>query len=249
MKFIANIWPIAVADGYTDTIIKELEKEGTILSIHKIELNYTGLRNYMIQIYRHEKWAGGFFNHFRGIPAKLNPCFHPDTPMYLIELEGSTVESMLTCKDRIRKLCKHEKHSLHTSDTHEEYLLMKKILLHPPTVALMNTVEFDRHTCFTRRFNRLLKTIEKNSLNYDDFLIVSRAAYTLAGISKEKKLSWIYQSKTPLPHKLELLNKKEFQPLQNEYAKDILDSKHHISYCGISFVHPDIIKKIEQASL
>ena len=81
MKFIANIWPVAVADGYTDTIIKELEKEGTILSIHKIALNYTGLRNYMIQIYRHEKWAGGFFNHFRGIPAKLNPCYHPDTPM------------------------------------------------------------------------------------------------------------------------------------------------------------------------
>ena len=84
MKFIANIWPVAVADGYTDTIIKELEKEGPILSIHKIELNYTGLRNYMVQIYRHEKWSGNFHNHFRGIPAKLNPCFHPDTPMYLI---------------------------------------------------------------------------------------------------------------------------------------------------------------------
>ncbi len=246
MKFIANIWPIAVADGYTDTIIKELEKEGTILSVHKIDLNYTGLRNYMIQIYRHEKWSGNFHNHFRGIPAKLNPCFYPDTPMYLIELEGKSVESMLACKERIRKLCKHEKHSLHTSDTEAEYLLMKKILLHQPTVACMNTTDFDKYKNFTHKFGLFLKLLDFYQLDYEDFLVVSRGVYSLTGIRKENRLSWICKVPKQLPRLLSRLNNREFTGIPDPSCEEIYNPDNHISYCGIDFLTPNIIQKLEQ---
>ena len=235
MKFIANIWPIAVADGYTDTIINELEKEGTILAFHEIHLNYTGLRNYMIQIYRHEQWSGNFSNHFRGIPAKLNPCFYPDTPMYLIELEGKNVESMLACKERIRTLCRHEKHSLHTSDTEEEYLLMKKILLHAPTVELMNQVDLDKNTSFTRRFSRFIKTLDFFKLSYNDFLILTPIDDSMGQKAHKPKFNWVRKAPCRLPHLMEWINGKEFTDICAD-TESIFNSKNHISYCGIDIV-------------
>jgi len=250
MNFIANIWPVAVADGYKDTILEELKKEGNIISVHEIPLNYRGLRNYMIQIYRHEKWSGSFFNHFRGIPAKLNPCYHPDTPMFLVEFEGKDVESVLACKERIRKLCKHEKHSMHTSDTPEEYYLMKKILLHAPTIELMNTVDLDKNRGFTKVFSRFLKMLRKYQLNPKDFLIVSEASKSLFGLQsgcfRKCKFSWVTRTKIKLPPKAEAFNQNEFQPVMEQFTQDIYDTRNHISYCGITFVHPDIIQKMTQ---
>lgn len=240
MNFIANIWPIAVADGYTNTIINELKKEGTILSIHEIHLNYTGLRNYMIQIYRHEKWSGNFSNHFRGIPAKLNPCYHPDTPMYLIELEGKSVESLLACKERIRTLCKHEKHSLHTSDTEDEYLLMKKILLHAPTVELMNQVDFDKDSYFTRHFSRFIKTLDFYKFNYNDFLILSPLIISDNANDKNQKFNWTCKVPHRIPRMMEWLNGKQSSDVHNDKYIDIFNTENHISYCGIDFLCPNL---------
>jgi len=256
MRFFVNIWPIAVSDGYLDTILNEIKKEWAITSIHEIHLNYCGLRNYMIQIYRKEKWAGNFSNHFRGIPAKLNPCFAPDTPLYLVEFEADDTNSVLACKERIRKLCKHEKHSMHTSDTTEEYSLMKQILLHTPTIELMNRMELDRNTAFTKSFSRLLKMIEKHNLDTEDFLIVSKACYFLFdrtyGMSssffnrKKVPLSWITLSEKKLPPALDGMNGNEFYHLINDFSEEIRQPQNHVSYCGISFAHKDIIKKMEQ---
>lgn len=247
MRFIVNIWPIAISKGYKDIIFDELNKNGTIIFAKPIYLNYIGLRNYMVQIYRHNKWSGNFRNHFRGIPRKLNACFYPDTPTYIIEYETDNMDSMLTCKQKIRNLCQCEKHSIHSSDTFEEYCLMKKILLHPPTIELINSVDMDMQRCFTKPFSRFLKLLDTYRLNPDNFLIISKAVYSLYGMKKENRLSWICKTPMSLHRKLDKLNKNEFNSLLSSFSEDIANPNHYISYCGVDFLFPEIIEKMEQA--
>lgn len=245
MRYVINIWPAAADPGRIQTISGMLASCGTIIQQRAISLNYTGLRNYMVQIYRYEKWAGSSRNHYRGIPAKLNPCYREGRPVWMFELECGNLESLLRTKDRIREFCGIGKHSIHSSDNKEETDLMRSLLTSENTIRLMNRCSLDRYHSFTGNLMKLDRLLKRYGADYRNFVIVSDAVRSLYGLEAHKKLSWI--AKTPLPPAVEKKNAREFEAAAESLRSEIFDENMQVIYCGFHFITLEMLNKIHGA--
>ena len=158
MEYAVIIWPAAFDNASVAEIENIMSKYGKIVSSTERKFSYIGLRNLMIQLYKEEEWAGSYWNNFRYIKYKLNPCYRKNANTLLYMFECESLESVLEMKDEVRLLCKIEKASIHTADTREETEMVEQIFSSEGTCKKMNGQLFYSYHIY---FSECMKRIKK----------------------------------------------------------------------------------------
>lgn len=241
MIYMANIWPAAVRAASIETILEILSAHCIVIQTKEIHLNYLGLRNYMLQIYKAEKWSGSYWNHFRGIKVKLDACYEEGS-IWVIELESPDKDSVLQAKEAVRKFCRMEKSSIHTTDTKEEAEMMRNLLYHKKNCELMNSSRPDKYYRFTSKLNILEKLCRAEAFSTDDLVIVSDAVLALYNIRPSGKLSFLSRKK--LPPRLARYNDREYENASKPYREEIFHPGSQVTFCGFRFITPLLLDKI-----
>ena len=243
MEYGIIIWPAALDQVGLEEIENVISLYGTITKRKERRFNYIGLRNLMIQLYAEEKWAGNFWNHFKHMHYKLDPCYREDKSTYLYMVESVSLENTLAMKEEVRTLCNCGKMSIHSADEESESRMLEKIFFSDLTCDVMNRSEFDKYRLFTGCFSHFCKKMKIEGISREQVIIVSRAVLSLYGERTTLKLSWT--SKEKLPDSFEKYNKNEFLEEIQKAGEKLFDEKQYIYFFGIPFVGKDVISLLK----
>lgn len=136
--YFSCMWPIANQEQTIKKSINKITTESKIIYSSNVALNKNGLRNFMLQIYGHQKWTGDIATHFSGLMGKVEGCYRPGADTNIIVFEDNSFEHVLRMKDEIREYFHIGKHAIHISDTKEEAYLMAQLLLNQNSVHHLN---------------------------------------------------------------------------------------------------------------
>lgn len=142
--YMACLWP-AADFSKTEEVEKELRSIGRILYTRDVYLTFQGLRNFMIQIYGHQAWAGNRENHYKGVQGKAAMCYMEGKPVRTYLFEAKCPEEVIEVKEKIRNLLGLKKHSIHISDDRCETAEIVKLLYHQNAVDYLNTTRDYRY--------------------------------------------------------------------------------------------------------
>ncbi|WP_022752765.1 hypothetical protein [Butyrivibrio fibrisolvens] len=155
--YMACVWPVADRNkiGMIEDIISEI---GKIVYAQDVYLTYTGLRNFMVSIYGHQKWTGTLENGYSGVDEKARACYYKKNPVRTYLFQASSLDDVVYAKTKIRNAFKLENHSIHISDNSQETQNMAQTLYNRENVKKINFNDLYRGTELLSRndFGRLL---------------------------------------------------------------------------------------------
>ena len=229
MLYVMNVWSTVHQPEQIETIKNMVKQTGTLRIQKPVYLNRQGLRNYMIQIYGQERWAGSPYNHFRGIWRKVDQCYVEKKPLHVLAFECDKLIEVVKLKERIRAYCKIGKSSVHTSDTKEQADRTLRLLLHKNTVDFMNTVWPDKYPYLVSRLRKFAKKREQYKIPLEDLVLISESVFTLYGKKRKRKISWITRNGYHTTN-IEKYNKKEFEAKITDVLKETAFLEENVIY-------------------
>lgn len=232
--YMACLWQ--TADEKLRGQAKEiLEKEcGKIVYVKDIALNYTGLRNFMMQVYGHQKWIGTLEDGHKGLDDKVIRCYKKGSPLTAVVFHCDNLDKVINVKAKIRDLFHLENDSIHISDTDEETRLMADILLNENSRHFLRCGDMD----FSPKVNALMQELKQQK--NDSLLLGPDCTMAIYGLKemKEEKPEVLREEKTV---------GKEFY-MQGKNAQDLLfDPQNFFSVNNIKFISlPNVKLKKKQ---
>lgn len=145
--YCACLWPI-IRDRGQKKAFEEIEITSRVLYSCKVDLQYKGLRNFMLQIYGHQEWVGTLENHYSGLPGKVDACYYPNENTMVVIFEAGDLDEVLRLKECIREQFQLGKHVLHISDSVGETKLMVNLLMNENSVHALNYGNPDKNIGF-----------------------------------------------------------------------------------------------------
>lgn len=187
-----NLWPSAV--GHDQEAEELLEKRFGIVYKKEVKLNETGAFNYLAQIYAEYDWAQNSTDGFQGIYRKLVPCFPTFDPVRFYIIDAKDVSKVTETKEEIRMIYNLGKHSVHTTDNHDETVSMASILLSD------NSIDFMNH-CESTKFPSTLKLLEEGrKQDHAGRVYTGSIVLALYGIREANDLDYLSLEDDPLSH-------------------------------------------------
>ncbi|MDU8913851.1 hypothetical protein [Aestuariicoccus sp. MJ-SS9] len=126
---IALLWPAA---GRREGAVEDIL--GGFAYRKDLKLSARGARNLLAHVYANEPWLGTPEEDFPGIDAKLIPCFAGTQPLRALVFDRAPGMDLIAEKDRVRALFGIGKHSIHITDTHEEAVMLARMLFNQQSV-------------------------------------------------------------------------------------------------------------------
>ena len=247
--FLACLWPVADKrkEGEVEKILQEL---GPIVYSQEVYLTYQGVRNFMIQIYGTQAWAGDVDNGFTGIDAKAQPCYEKGECIKTYLFEAESLEAVIRAKSRIRELFKLENHSIHISDNAKETESMAEVLYNSNSVKFMNCADLCKYGTVIKKLETIKKILTDNMLEKDRFLIGESSVLDMYGINRSNVLDFAIDYGTAQEKTFEEACKKvnlKVNALEhlagNNKKTMIYNPQNYFYYQGIKFM--DISRIIE----
>lgn len=189
--YIFCLWPIADRWKIKDAE-DVLAKNTTVVYSKDIDLSYNGYRNLIIQVYQSfTNWLGTHKNRFRGALSQLGMCYRPGAPLKIFVVEADSLETVLSTKKAIRKIFDIGNGSIHSTDNHEETLLMGNIVLNQNSIHLLNYGEPDKYASLFEDMERLKESAARSKIPLDDLVACSSSTLGLYGIREPGDLDYI----------------------------------------------------------
>jgi len=217
--YIALIWPTAQGhDKEIEQIIPNIVYRKDIL------LNPNGAHNLISQIYYGEKWIGNIKNNFRGSQGKLVECFRNFNPVRIVAFQANSLNKVMSIKDKIRKIFKVGKSSIHITDSHNDAIRVARVVFNNNSIHFLNNAKLNRYISTHLKIDEFKKFIIKNKLNRNDVLIDSSLILSCYGMREAKDTDFIYNSETRIKFKFNNIN------VHNEVLKYYQATKHELIY-------------------
>jgi len=188
--YFVCIWPSADRDKLSKAE-DILSGYGDIVYSKEVYLNYNGIRNFMTQIYRGEKWLGSFDDKFSGANYKADPCVNKNNPVVTYILEANSLETVVEAKAKIRDVFALGKHSIHISNHKAEACEMAELLYNPNSVDFLNYADPFKYGTLFYKLPELKAAIEKRNLDKNRFIIDSSGVLEVCGLREAKDVDFL----------------------------------------------------------
>lgn len=189
--YFACLWSVA----YNLDKMKEAEaiirEYGYIINISDVKLSYNGMRNFMVQIYGHQKWVGTYENHFSGVDDKVQACFKKGEPVRTVVFEASKLDDVLEIKRRIRAIYGLENHSIHISDSIDETRQMAELLYNENSLHHLNFGIPDNYNTIHKRIVDLKDLVHKKGLDIGHFIVDSGSVLEAYGLRQSRDMDYL----------------------------------------------------------
>lgn len=241
------IWPAAPKE-YREQAYHLIRKHTSVIYEKKIDLNYNGYRNFMIQIYNdHTNWIGSYADHYKGVYSQLDLCYKSNTPLELFVVESVSKEFIIDLKRTIRNIFNIGNYSVHSTDEQIETVKMLEVLLNKNSIELLNKGRPDKYIKLNEKIDILIKKIDYYNLDRESLIIDSGAVLALFGLRDTSDLDYLALSESYDVLEDEMIenhiNNFRFYGVNMEEL--ILNPQNYLVYQGIKFVTLDILKKMK----
>ncbi|ONI42135.1 hypothetical protein AN640_07620, partial [Candidatus Epulonipiscium fishelsonii] len=201
-KFKSNtyficVWPIVNKQKlkYIEKYIKHRTK---IVYKKKINLNYNGLKYFIIQIYSHQSWIGSIDDKYKGTKSKVRDCFSEGSSLYGYVVEIDNFNDLLELKQVIRQLMELGNNSIHSSDNQKETIEMGQILLNNNSIHLLNYGNPYLYKNFIKKVTVFKNLIYKSKGNIENTVIDSSSILGLYGLREPSDIDFLSNDPTTI---------------------------------------------------
>lgn len=244
--YLACLWPIGGIANQKNAV-SELEKIGNIIYIQDVYLTYQGLKNFMLQIYGHQKWIGNPENNFKGVDGKVRACFDKKYPVKTILFEANCFEEVIEAKKKIRELYGIENHSVHISDNQEETKLMTKLLYNSSSIDFLNCAIPYKYTHVFNEIHKLSETIRKNGYDLERFVIDSSSVLEIYGMREARDIDYLSDIDLVEETITSADNHKSQLKYYNENVSELIyNPDKHFFFYGLKFVTIHVVQDMKK---
>lgn len=243
---LVNLFPSAIHGRCL--VDKIISKYADIVYKKDINLNSIGAFNYVLQLYKGEKWAGNWSNGFSGFKQKTKLCFTNNNPMtvYLIEIKDFSLS--IKIKEEIREIYKISNNSVHINDTHEETLRLSRSVFNENSIHFLNNSRIKKYSNFLNQLKYFEDYLTKNNLDFEEYCITGSSVLSLYGLREGRDLDYLHFN----PH---IISGCKNIDSHNEYGigrysknKDdiIFNPENHFYYGNLKVASLQIIKSLKE---
>ena len=172
--YMGFIWPSAHFLNRQGEIDKIIKRYVDVISKKEIQLcSFQALKNFIYQIYYREPWIGSYNNHFCGVNGKAGYCFDERLVLTAYIMQARDLEVVNSMKNEVRKYCKMEKHSFHTTDNSLEFTYAYNLCMNDNSIILINTTQLFLIEDFYEQFQKYFTNILMSKVNDESKIIIN----------------------------------------------------------------------------
>ena len=237
---LAIIWPSA------NKKIKYLDFFQEIIFDKKIQLNSNGAQNFVAQVYKDQKWIGGFKEGYSGAITKVAEAFNNFDEIHFIFFKSDSLKEANLIKNELRKLFKIGKASIHITDTDKETIGLGKLILNPNSEEFLNNSKpYMYDTLFNKLFE-LKENIKENGYSLNDFALTSSSVLGIYGYREPNDIDYLSFTELNSSNIYQSHNK-----LIDKYSDNldqlIYNPKNYFYYNDFKFLSIDQIKNFKKS--
>ena len=226
------IWPSCSMKIQKDISNKIYDKFKVVYE-KDVSFNYNGLKKFMIQVYKNEKWIGNINNKYKGINTKVNNCIGSNSTKFII-IEEKDNGKIKKFKEEIRKDIGLGNHSIHTTDSKNDNLL--NTILNSNTINFFNKANMYKYKDVYKKIDKLKdRNIDTNNILIDGSTILS-----LYGLRDSNDIDLLVKDKS-LSKYFDIHNNELY--LYDKELDDILyNPNNYIYFEGLKYISLDLLK-------
>lgn len=160
----------------------------------KIKLNYTAIRNLMLQIYGHMDWVGSIDDKFQNTYAKATEVYDSNQWVECVLLEAESFQTIYDLKQQIRGIFNIGLASVHTTDNWSETNQVANLLFNPNSIHHLETSEPDKFKNSYQLVEEYKSIIKSIGHNCDDYILDASIVMSLYGIREANDLDYLTTS-------------------------------------------------------
>ena len=241
------LWPRALRDLDNYQSLINYEK---ILYQSDVSFTYNGFINFIVQIYKDEKWIGKIEENFKGAHLYANRLLENKSSIkirfYLID---TTEKNLLKIKEKIRSITGLSNLAAHSSDNQQETLSISRLLLNKNSLHHLN---FANLTKYKKSFKRLLafkKLIIDSKIDLNSILIDSSSVLAAYGLREANDLDFISLEGNEL-----IENQNDFDLHNDQYnltnfsytlSQLIKEPQNHFYFFDVKFMSLQTLKEFK----
>jgi hypothetical protein len=248
LKFVENsqnTYTISIFDSKNknmDVIKGIINKKVKVIYEKEIEFTELGCLNYIITIYRYEKWIGSRENEWNRAKQDVPRRFKKSRFLKMFIVSADNLSQVVECKKEIREIYKEGNYPVHANDTHSETWDIVSTLVNKKSLDFLNNVKYPCYENFNNMMCEFKGLIPINMRS--DICVSSSAVMSLYGLRDCKDFDFLTLNQTYIKYKSSRLSSHE--SVLNFYEPDkkeiIYNDQYHFYFCGVKFSTLEIVK-------
>lgn len=217
-----------------DALIKDTTK---IIYKKEINLNYNGLRNFIVQIYCNYDWLGGIKDNFSGADSKAKNCWDERGSAVFYFVEGPELSIITDLKSRIRDLYKIGNDSIHITDNNIETSQIADIILNENSLDMLRRGTPTKFKKINILIDNFKKAVISNEKELYDYIIDSSGVLALYGLRDANDLDYLGHEALPVKNE-EIDIHNDCLIFHSKTLDDLLyNPKNYLFYNGVKFIN------------
>lgn len=243
--YVVMLYP--AASGRHSDVQAILQEFGQIVYEKPVELNRQGSYNLIRQVYAGEKWLGDYKNQFAGAWGKANPCFEKTGPLRVFLFQAEDIDKVRSAKKRIRDLFSIENHSVHINDTHEQAMLLARMLFNANSIHFLNHAQPRFFDGFERQIESYSAWLAERGYDSDRFCIDGSAVLAAYGLRDSADLDVLHFGEADFSSVEPEVNSHNTEVHHHVVQRDdiIFNPEHHFYFLGLKFASLDVIRRLK----
>jgi len=230
--FLALIWPSA------NKKINYLQSFSNVIYEKKFKLNQNGAHNFLAQVYKEQKWIGGFENGYGGSYVKLSQSFKNFSPVHAIFFHHDSIKEVNEIKSDLRKKFKIKKASIHITDNDNETLDLAKYILNKNSIHFLNNAKPYLYKSLFNKLKSFKKNLKYSKININDVVIDDEGVLAIYGIRDFKNFTYFKKN--------DIIEENDNRAYNQNPNDLIFNPKLHFYFNDFKFTSLNEIKKMKE---
>lgn len=230
--FLALIWPSA------NKKINYLQSFSNVIYEKKFKLNQNGAHNFLAQVYKEQKWIGGFENGYGGSYVKLSQSFKNFSPVHAIFFHHDSIKEVNEIKSDLRKKFKIKKASIHITDNDNETLDLAKYILNKNSIHFLNNAKPYLYKSLFNKLKSFKKNLKYSKININDVVIDDEGVLSIYGIRDFKNFTYFKKN--------DIIEENDNRAYNQNPNDLIFNPKLHFYFNDFKFTSLNEIKKMKE---
>ena len=230
--FLALIWPSA------NKKINYLQSFSNVIYEKKFKLNQNGAHNFLAQVYKEQKWIGGFENGYGGSYVKLSQSFKNFSPVHAIFFHHDSIKEVNEIKSDLRKEFKIKKASIHITDNDNETLDLAKYILNKNSIHFLNNAKPYLYKSLFNKLKSFKKNLKYSKININDVVIDDEGVLAIYGIRDFKNFTYFKKN--------DIIEENDNRAYNQNPNDLIFNPKLHFYFNDFKFTSLNEIKKMKE---
>jgi hypothetical protein len=255
----------ASVEAHWDFIMAQILKELTVVGYVNIDFtkNYLGFENLLHEIYSDPLWRDVYMDRklrlLKMSTLKVRLILLSDERNKDVDIYGTIRQCKLSLRDSMFFETDIAPIVMHGSDTREEFLRLKQILLSPNNLLNVGRrVSRNYREEFVSRINRVKALLSENHVNQEDVVIVGSSSMEIFGLRAAEDIDVAVKSKYRERlgyesfHWTNDIHYARHNSIEDEYGKiypdDVIidDDNLHFVFGGLKFINLELLKAKKQ---